>query len=294
MFGHEYDWTPHSYRIMLRSLMRTTPWNRGMWQAMDISQSTAHDTHELDDVTVYVGHVPQDVHDIQAIVKPDLPWAEDHFLERVGRVPVNPPPSSSYWPHAVRNNGDHTDDTGQFDHTYPERFWPKHAGGRIVPSFTDPSYQMRGIRFAYGDLQDVVNLLARDPFTRQAYLPVWFPEDTGATAHKGPYDYDRDGDPSPIRVPCTLGYHFMADKMNRINMRYYMRSCDIRRHLTNDVYLACRLLQWVCESVAAIPSSNLTRATAPTPGRMVMHISSLHMFRADQRWAEQQLVVVND
>ena len=27
---------------------------------------------------------------------------------------------------------------------------------------------------------DVIDLLEREPFTRQAYLPIWFPEDTGA------------------------------------------------------------------------------------------------------------------
>jgi hypothetical protein len=52
--------------------------------------------------------------------------------------------------------------------------------GGILPPDYDPAYDEsaihRGIYFPYGDLNDVVEELLRDPTTRQAILPVFFPE----------------------------------------------------------------------------------------------------------------------
>ena len=122
--------------------------------------------------------------------------------------------------------------------------------------FGPMKYNPRGIRFTYGDLQDVVELLQMSPLTRQAYLPVWFPEDTGA--HHGE------------RVPCTLGYHFII-RGGALHIIYYIRSCDFLRHFRDDVYMAARLALWVYDRVgAALKMGNLT-----------MHITSLHVFEAD-------------
>src|SRR6478609_8511164 len=63
----------------------------------------------------------------KSLVSPNLPWAEDHFLERVGGKPLNPPPSHTDWPFNRQGNQEHLID-GEFSHTYPERFWPKWAG----------------------------------------------------------------------------------------------------------------------------------------------------------------------
>ncbi len=38
----------------------------------------------------------------------------------------------------------------------------------------------RGIRYRYADLHDVIDTLNKDPLTRQAYIPIWFPEDGSA------------------------------------------------------------------------------------------------------------------
>jgi hypothetical protein len=199
-------------------------------------------------------------------IAPTLPWAEDHFQERVSRVPHNPPPSAAYW---QRGKGvdEHRDAQGKFSHTYPERFWPKqaHLGPNNVTR-----YNMQGIRYPYGDLDDVVSLLAREPYTRQAYLPVWFPEDTGAVHGE--------------RVPCTLGYHFLL-REGRLHTFYPIRSCDLLRHFRNDVYMAVRLTQWVIDQLN-------TGAYAPwvgvTPGTLTMHIVSLHVFEADLPALEYQ------
>lgn len=155
-----------------------------------------------------------------------------------------------------------------FTHTYQERFWPKFAGenerGR-------GGNGMRGLRYAYGDLDDVVNLLLREPYTNQAYLPIFFPEDTGAV-HGG-------------RVPCTLGYHFML-RQNRLHMWYEIRSCDYVRHLRDDLYLACRLLLWVLLELTAREAqenddSHLWRDVEPGMLHFLAH--SLHYHKGDAR-----------
>jgi thymidylate synthase len=112
-----------------------------------------------------------------------------------------------------------------------------------------------GIRYNYGDLNDVVALLKRSPMTRQAYLPVWFPEDTGA-------NYEQ-------RVPCTLGYHFLL-RNGVLGITYFIRSCDFVRHFSDDVYMAGRLCQWVADQVA---DGNV--------GYLSMHIGSFHIFDGD-------------
>src|SRR3954468_15378336 len=98
---------------------------------------------------------------------------------------------------------------------------------------------MRGIRYDYGDLQDVVDMLVRSPYTRQAVLPVWFPEDTGAVHGE--------------RVPCTLIYHWML-RDGRLHCFYDIRSCDFVRYFRDDVYFAMRLTQWLIEQVQDVSS----------------------------------------
>jgi hypothetical protein len=257
--------THGTYVRMVYDLLDSPVIHTGEWQAMDTTGSKLHGTHELEDVSLVWDQLPDDLDTIVPHI--DHSWADDHFAERVSGIPHNPAPSAPSWPYAVRNNGDHTH-AGVFDHTYPERFWPRHAGNEC-PS---PEECMglcdgyhganRGIRFPYGDLNDVAALLARSPLTRQAFLPVWFPEDTGAV--KGQ------------RVPCTLGYHFMQ-RHGKLSCRYYIRSCDAYRHLSNDVYLSARLTQWMCKRVRDISNGDIRFHV----GSMTMHISSLHAFVAD-------------
>jgi hypothetical protein len=232
---------------------------RGTWQTIDVSGSDLHITRELMNYAL-VYHVPPTREELVFDVQPDMPWADEHFAERVSGLPLNPPPSHVNWPHHGSDKARHLDDNEIFSHTYPERFWPKRAGQPWV-QYREDYKPNRGVRFEYGDLADVIGQFVANPYTRQAYLPVWFPEDTGAT--------DR-------RVPCTLGYHFMCDADMRLHMWYYLRACDFVRHFHNDVYFAARLLQWVSEGV---------RIQRPeiefTPGRLNMTISSLHAFEGD-------------
>lgn len=221
----------------------------GEWQSQDVTHRPEMVTKELRHETFHLT-IPSTMEQLQAEVKPNLPWAEDHFQERVGGKPLNPPPSEAWWPYRVRGNEDHKD--GQkFSHTYPERIWPKHAKSL--------SLRMAGIRYDYGDLDNVINQLTKNPQTRQAYLPIWFPEDTGSVEGQ--------------RVPCTLGYHFLI-RQGRADITYYIRSCDLLRHFTDDVYMACRLLQWVVGKLR----DNEIQVNASS---LIMHISSLHIFRGD-------------
>jgi thymidylate synthase len=139
---------------------------------------------------------------------------------------------------------------------------------------------MTGIRYPYGDLDDVVSLLAREPYTRQAYLPVWFPEDTGAVHGE--------------RVPCTLGYHFIL-RDNQLHTFYPLRSCDFLRHFRNDVYFAVRLTQWVRDQVLmTCPKSNEVYWTGVTPGNLTMQIVSLHIFEGDMPYMRQHFQEVDE
>lgn len=239
----------------------------GEWQSTDVSDRPEMVTHELQDVVIEWEHLPQSVEALQAAVPANQPWAESHFLERVFGTPYNPPPSHKIWPHAQAGN-DGFMENGKFSHTYPERFWPQHArtewreDGQGV---TRP-FPLRGIRFRYGDLDDVMDLMVRNPLTRQAYLPIWFPEDTGVHHRQ--------------RVPCTLGYHFLI-RDGKLTVTYFIRSCDFRRHFADDVYFAARLAQWVANDL----SEQLEESQGLTvrADRLIMHVVSLHLFEGDLR-----------
>jgi hypothetical protein len=237
--------------------------NRGEWQAQTGLPENMR-TPELRHVQVQF-QLPELPHELIAMVEPNLPWAEDHFHERVSGKPLNPPPSHEWWPYQQGGNSNHRGETGIFSHTYPERFWPKFADEK---GYTDEQHrvvQNTGIRYEYGDLYDLVDLLIRNPYTRQAYLPVWFPEDLQAAV-------DRQ------RVPCTLGYHFLTTDRS-VDVTYHIRSCDFMRHFRDDVYMAGRLCQWVVSHM----NDNLEAGDEQWyPGTLIMNIGSLHCFDGDR------------
>jgi thymidylate synthase len=221
----------------------------------------------------------QDLGVIAEAIKPNLPWADRHFVEeRVSGEPINPGETWKIWPYA-RSAAAHLregENVPQYDHSYAERYWPKYAGTTpdgCLPSdgeFFMDKPAISGIRFPIGDLADLVAVLIDDPLTRQAYLPIFFPEDTmGARMGK--------------RVPCTLGYHFIRRPMGNfgdfLHIVYPMRSCDYVRHFRDDVYLTIRLLLWVLEQCKGLDPDNWEDVQ---PGTFRMHITSLHMFRQDR------------
>jgi len=230
----------------------------GEWQSQDVRDKPHMVSRELRHVTFKL-NVPRSKGGLIHEVNPNLPWAEDHFQERVSGEPLNPPPSEAWWPFAIAGNAEHKHGQ-EFSHTYPERIWGKLAAiGTTRPNGRQVFVPHNGIRYEYGDLNDVVNMLTANPLTRQAFLPIWFPEDTGAVQGQ--------------RVPCTLGYHFLI-RNGQAEIVYYIRSCDLLRHFTDDVYMACRLLQWV---VGKLQGNGID----VNASSLIMHISSLHVFRGD-------------
>jgi hypothetical protein len=259
------------FKYFQHELIQTDIVATGEWQSQDISDKPMLATYEMTNVSFDLA-LPAGVEQLAEITGAHLPWAEDHFQERVGGEPLNPPPAEEWWPFAQKVNRDHKSEAGgKFSHTYPERMWPKWAGETyedMSESISVAWEPMHGIRFDYGDLQDVVNQLARGPLTRQAYLPIWFPEDTGAVHGK--------------RVPCTLGYHFMI-RNNLLQITYYMRSCDLIRHFQDDVYMAGRLAQWVVNELNSLWTHQGGTGQPPLKvGSLYMHIVSLHCFAGDQ------------
>ena len=213
--------------------------------------------------------IDPDINELIKQIGPNLPWANDHFEERVGGIPYNPPPSHNWWPFAQKNN-EEFGGLEKFSHTYPERMWPKWADcdmrsdGLIYEQYSDQGCPHKGIRYEYGDLKDVVNLLHKEPFTRQAFLPIWFPEDTGVVFGG--------------RVPCTIGYHFIR-RFNHLHVVYYIRSCDFFRHFRDDIYMCARKVIWMIEKLREL---DMKEWEDVKPGTLTMHITSLHAFAPEK------------
>lgn len=250
------------------------------WQGVTIANNPHMACKELLHRSFAVELITEDLEHYRWDTCAEMPWADDHFEERVSGYPMNPGTQWAEWSQNKRY-GDGAksflDNRGKFNHNYMERYWPRFAGQVEAPTataqewrqqFSDqtrgvgtPPVPNRGILYEYGQLIDVVDLLADDPYTRQAYLPVWFPEDTGGGSK---------------RAPCTIGYHFIM-REERLDINYHIRSCDLYKHFRNDLYLTVRLLLWVLEKV---------RKRNPEwkdvkPGRFVMQIGSLHLFKPD-------------
>jgi hypothetical protein len=278
------DATFTAVREWLKTRMRSAPRvATERWQGVDVKGNPAAVSYEIMNARFDIDlRGCEDLGYWRADIAPNLPWADDHFLERVGGEPLNPGVQWANWPWAG-SAGRFRDKVEQFNHTYMERLWPKYArrspGGKLevrVGVRDDADRHIRlylgqdrrpkfGIAWQYGDLEDLIDMLAREPHTRQAWIPLFFPEDTGV------------GDGG--RKPCTLGYQFLV-RDNRLHIWYPLRSCDLVRHWADDCYLAVRLLLWVLDRC---------RERAPdfwgsvTPGTYAMHMTSLHVFENDRR-----------
>lgn len=248
------------------------------WQGIEIANNPNMACLELTHVNLKIDMdgYEEDLEAYQKDIEPDLPWADAHFEERVSGFPINPGTEFKNWPwNKGRGAESFLDRRGKFNHNYMERYWPKKAHVVQEPTATVSEYrsrykdyfqigkatEMNGILYEYGDLKDVVELMVDDPLTRQAYLPVWFPEDTGG------------GDK---RAPCTIGYHFLM-RGDRLSVNYHIRSCDFVKHFRNDLYLTVRLVIWMLQQLRARDP----RWKEVKVGDFVMQIGSLHSFKPD-------------
>jgi len=250
-----------------QQLIDVGKWVAGdQWQSVDVSKKPEMVMREFLNFSFQVGLRDPTLPALRLDILPNLPWADNHFEERVGGQPLNPGVQWRNWPWSLSADKFRNLPGGKFSHTYMERIWPKFAdwtdGGRLGDNDEVPAEARSGIRYAYGDLNDVVSHLHAHPLTRQAYLPIWFPEDTGTTHGE--------------RVPCTLGYHFIV-RDGYMHTTYYIRSCDVVRHFRDDIYLAVRLKLWILNRLRELDK----KWREVQPGFFVMHIVSLHSLKND-------------
>lgn len=259
------------------------------WQGVDISDKPEMVSHELMNVDF-----TQDLLGIEDLdhwrkdIAPNLPWADDHFMERVCGFPLNPGLEWANWPWNQSAARFLNLDGDRFNHNYMERYWPRYAGVYNNPRNTPEDFMVRvgdwrdgpgtqdefpqwqvdeilpneGIRNEYGDLNDLIKSLAANPLSRQEWFPIFHPEDVG--------------DVVGGRKPCSLGYQFWV-RSGRLHVYYPLRSCDFFRHMRDDIYLTLRLLLWVLDSCRVIDS----KWDDVKPGTFTMHCTSLHVFAND-------------
>ena len=213
------------------------------WQAID----TPDDLHEV--INRYIQmDMPEGKEELARQCDSDMPWAENHFLERISRNPANPGYEYLNWPYyrpSEHNEKFRNEADAYFSHTYMERFWP------------DKSLKGTGaMGYNFGNFDDLVERLKDDPGSRQAFYAIWHPQDS-----------NNDG----VRLPCTIGYHFLI-RNGKLHMTYLIRSCDIFRHFKNDIYMTIRLAQYVRDEVN--PELEL--------GQLSMWIGSLHCWNVEK------------
>lgn len=193
--------------------------------------------------------VPSSSQELAMLTGADLPWAEEHFQERISGEVMNPGFSYRRWPWY---RADHDDEAfrfnGLFSHTYMERmsagfYWEQQGGS--------------GTRYPVGGYHDIVQRAKDDPSSRQLYLSIWHPEDQSNTEKR--------------RLPCSLGYHFLV-RNNTVNCTYFIRSCDAVRHFKNDIYLTARLVQDFTSRLG----------DKYEVGQLSMWIGSFHVFKAEK------------
>lgn len=276
---------PHfnaAYKDLLRQFQRAPEVHAQRWQGTDVSSRPEAKMVELLHPSFQVALQHENLGKFREDIPANYPWADHHFLERVCGVPINPGTEWANWPWS--NSADaHREKNGQFNHNYMERYWPKHAGQLNAATETRADWEagmhelegsthdynltapLHGIRYPYGDLSDMVQHLANEPDTRQAYLPIFYPEDTGIM--------------NPTRKPCTLGYQFIL-RHGYFHVTYYMRSCDFYRHWADDCYLTIRLQLWI---LGQLRDRDPQTWDTVKPGFFTMHVTSLHMFTNDLR-----------
>jgi hypothetical protein len=265
----------HTAQLFKTAAHEVTP---ATWQGIDVSKKPEAKYWELMNYTFTHQLSGQDLDFYRQDVKPNLPWADNHFAERVCGAPINPGVEWANWPWGGSADKFRNHD-GKFNHNYMERYWPKYAGSvgptKTVeefkpPTFGDPNdpynrWPMMGIRNLYGDLNDLVQSLFTNPTSRQEWFPIFHPEDVGEVIGG--------------RKPCSLGYQFWV-RGAQLHVYYPMRSCDFAHHMQDDIYLTIRLLLWVlneCRKREVDPAY----WHEVTPGTLTMHVTSLHVFAND-------------
>ncbi|MCL6579261.1 MAG: thymidylate synthase [Candidatus Bathyarchaeota archaeon] len=102
------------------------------------------------------------------------------------------------------------------------------------------------------DIKRIIKLLGDDNTTRRAYMLsfdfFWKQHD-----------------------PCLLAYHFLI-RDRKLILNIYSRSCDYWKVFPYDIYSAVWIQRAICDQ------------TGTSPGEIVFHISSLHIY--EDNWKE--------
>lgn len=159
-------------------------------------------------------------------------WIRDEFTERISAMFLNP---GEAWKHRQEIWEEFIHD-GKFGYTYSERI----------------GYQV----------QEVIALLKKTPFSRHAIVNIYHPE------------IDNQRREGTVRVPCTMYYNFMIrpdGEKNKLHMIYNIRSNDFSTHFPYDLVLA-RLLQEYIASELGVET-----------GDFIYQGGSFHVFYKDNK-----------
>jgi len=107
-----------------------------------------------------------------------------------------------------------------------------------------------------GQVEDVIRVLKNDIESRQAIIQIY------------DQNIDNKNRGGKVRIPCSISYHFMY-REGKLDMIYNMRSCDIFTHFRNDIWMACKLKDYIAEKLGV------------KSGKFFMFVSSLHAYKKD-------------
>lgn len=136
-------------------------------------------------------------------------------------------------------------------HSFLERHdvWDQFLNGLAKFDYT---YSER----IFAQIDNVLKELVKHPDSRQCMIMIWDQHlDNAVMGGKK-------------RVPCSISYQFVH-RNGKLNLIYYMRSCDVMTHFGVDVALAWKLLEYVA------------RCTNMKVGMLYHNITSLHSYKRD-------------
>lgn len=163
-------------------------------------------------------------------------YCQQEIKDRCSGEPLNP--GNSY---KIRSDmwNKFLEGTGRFSYQYAERLWTNNQ------------------------FKAVIDILKKDPGTRQAVLSIWNPDK----------DMVEDKLGGGNRIPCSLNYQFLI-RNGRLHCIYSMRSNDFCGHHVIDLYCASGLMEYVVKEL---------KSTYPDlkVGSLTYVCGSLHCFHWD-------------
>ena len=167
--------------------------------------------------------------DIAELVGRDQDWIELEWEDRFDGIMGRPSNPGNAY-HVRSTVWDEFLHEGRFAYTYSERL------------------------ARHNQVRRVINRLRDDHYSRQLYIAMWHPDDSEKLGVE--------------RVPCSLGWHVQF-RGGRLDLTYFMRSCDFFTHFQNDVALAIKLQRYIADEVGM------------EPGHFTHFMSSLHVYQKD-------------